>query len=754
MRQTFPFRDFKRKGGTDKLSAFPFPPNIAKELSKELTRTILQFLQTNYVWPQIQARRPYEDIWDRLLNMARATWKISDMNLTPDQRQSRAMQDKILNGVIKGDRAEVADTIIFDAVDRLSNLNHYISFRDELPVQFIDPKFRVHMYESEVYHPTKDFYLAANCWLKFNADNTDFYRHHWMTAKHNYTYGVCFAESTFVYKWENRPTIENGQHTEKPFLTKIGTTFKGISLRKLWINTSIPPFQMDLQPCPFYYDVVPRFAIVANAYHPEDNPFGYQNLDKLPKGQWKTGSTEYTAALTALTQYNPDLTFDALCRPEYDTELRWTMYPMLPLQKFTLQQINENETLQGLFNTQYKGVELPEGFSGEIYLFHEEFPLNRYIIELFGTSLVMGNVAIIRLQRNFYPNDCLPLYGSGQMTDYDSGAYPPAVGTILEDHYRQIVKAIGQFLDNKDILNDPPTLVQFASPANNHDLNKAGARIPVNGMNDVQDRKSFVDHTGTTPSFIEATRNQAKTATKAVDAVLGQAMGARTTATEAGNVFQTAMSGVTTDVNLYNHDISGGFAERVVFYTRDWVDADVINAVTGTDAFQIKDEHFYLNIGIATNAGSRFMESLTRQNHYRYILESAKNDPNIDSGVIWEALLTEWRIPGIRAIVKDQGYRSQILEATDQAIRTYMGDLVLVDPEQDHQLAIQVKLAFLKDRQSVYNTREDYVVNSPNIVEQIKQHQQFLYLQLLQQQANEPIQLPEGHIGEGNPTTV
>jgi hypothetical protein len=732
------------------LSTFPFPPNVAGDLSKEMRQAIVRWMLKNYVWPQIEARRPYEEIWNKMLSMARATWKISDCKLDEKGRAARAHQKKVLEGnASPGDKADVADTVIFDAVDRLTNLNHFISWKGDMPVQYQVPKFVRRPMESTWYSPSADLVDSANSWLQFCSNGTQFYRKHWMQARHHYTYGVSYAVSEYeqeITQVKRRDPQNPKQFIDRPELTKIGVSFEGISIRKLWLNTKLSPYHMEWQPCPFWYEEIPRFAIVANPYDAEQRPFGYANLDSLPQGQWLFGTTELSSLEDALKQLNPNTSLQSLANPVLDIELKWNFYPMLPLVQVPLTQ----EILDGIRDEAEAMKAVQRQY---IWDFDEDgskqYPLSRYVMEMFGVGLTSGQVEIIRLQENYYPHNSLPIYGSAHMPDYDSGQYSPAIGQILESHYTQLCVALNQFLDNKDLLNDPPVKIQVNSPSMNRDLHKKGAKNPVNSMNDYEDA-ALTDNTGTTTAFVQAVREQAQTSSKAVDAILGKAMGSRTTATEASNIFEAAMSGVTTDINLFNHDISGGYATRVWEYAGLWVDPDVLAAITGQYGFAIKPEHFLIRLDIDWAIGSTYIESMTRQTNYRYMLETGRGDPAVNTAYLWKQLLEEWGIPNADRIINDQGQMQQIQEANDQAASTYLGDLVMVDPDQQHDLAIQVKLAYLKDRKSVWNTNPKYAANAPMLVEQIKQHQMYLQLELLRQMAQAEAQGQPGMLGGGS----
>lgn len=701
------------------LSTYPFPDNVAGHpaMTKELRQTIFRWMLDKYIWPQIQERKSFEHGWDKLLQMARATWKLRGADLEDKTRLKRRRQKKILDRPIERgvdidmtERIEVSDTVIFDAIDRMTNLSHFISYKESLPVQYSIPEDMIFPYETPVYSPMSSLVKSANGWLKFNSQQQNVYRKDLMSTRHHFTYGCCFVNSEFVQKIEPVPR----RQPDKAFkmmleLTDIGITFEPMSIRKLWLNWRLPVDKMDYQACPFFFEQMPRFAIIANNYNPQLNPFGFMNQENLPTSQYLFGSSELESFMKAFEEKNGGSPGELLSA-EFATELLWTFYPMLPL-------IYDEEAQKFDFDE--------DGTKG--------IPMQRFITQTFGNNLCNGSQEIVRLQRNFYPNDSIPIYGSAHLPSLDDGAYPDAIGTILEGHYYQICKALMQFLENKDWANDPPTEVHVSSPAMSHDLNRKGHKIPVNSQNDIKRREPY-DLTQTTPMFLQMLRDQAKTSSKTVDAIMGKAMGSRTSATEATNAFQTAMSGVTTDVNIRSHDIHGGYATRVWDYTGRWVDPDVLAAITGSYGFQIKPEHLSIRLGLKWDCGSTFVETITRQSNLRYILESSIGDPSIDRAALWTELLTLWKFHNVRGIVNDGGRQQQIQFATEQTIQTYLGQQVIIDPDQDHLLAIEVKKSFLKDRKSVWNTTPQYVINGPNLVPQIVQHQLYYQLQIQMQQ--------------------
>lgn len=709
------------EGGT--ISTYPFPSNVAGQMDKAMRQEILGYMLQNYIWPQVMERQQFEHGWDKLYMMSRAAWKYLSVNDSEETRLKRSVLEKKADGTdletTVSERLEISDTLIFDTIDRLTNLNHFIGFKESFPCRYEMPEDMIFPYENGVYSPMSDLVKSANCWLKYNVNQHDIYRKYWMNSRHHYTYGMSIVESQFVQEIDPNAVRRDPKNPKAfisvPELTAIGVTFEPMSIRKCWFNWRIPIYDMKYQPCPFYFQQTPRFAIVANQYDAQLRPFGFENLKDLPKNTWLFGGQELDSYRKAFEIAHSDISLDGITRPEFQTQMLWTFYPMLPL---------------GVDASDPKNPKLVFDADGS-----KGVPFQRFIVQSFGNNLINGSQELLRVQRNFYPNDALPLYGSAHIPTLDDGIYSQPIGGLLEGHYMQCCKTLLQAIENKDWINDPPALVQSNSPAMTQDLNKKGAKIGVNSINDVKLREVY-DATGSTPALYELIRSQAQTTSKAVDAIMGKAMGSRTSATEASNIFQTAMSGVTTDVNMQAFDIAGGYATRLWEYTGRWVDLDILRQITGSFGFALRPEHLTLRLGLKWDVGSSFIDSMTRQQNIKFLLQSTQpGDPSINRAYLFEQLLNEWKFKDVRKIINDGGFEQQIQLATEQAILTYRGELVMPDPAQDHSIAMRVKTAFLADSNSRWNTDPATVINGPQLVRQIQIHQAYLQLQMQQQQA-------------------
>lgn len=692
-----------------------FPHNLVQFLPEDLQQKVLRYILENYAWPQVMERRQYEGMWDTVLSMARI--KMDKVDLSIDEASKAGETQASSNDVAStGTQVRVADSVVFDAIERLTDIHHFVSFKEGLPIQYNIPKYYDCRGEDGFYHPLRDKIQAANALLAWNFDNEDIYRKHAIVARHFYTYGIAFVSSEFQFIVQMiQRMYNNGRQAMVPEIMKIGTSFNPISIRKLFLNYRLNAFDMDYQPCPFYFDETPRFATLQNIYNPQTNPFGFLNLDKFmgEKISWLFSEPETVSQRNAIesmlqNQHFQDCTSGSLpniLKAEHSADAIWTYYPMIPLDPLTLDWMTR-----------------PDG---------TPVPMARYIVNSYGQNLA-GKQILLRLQRNFYPRDTLPLYGTSHMPDLDSGLYTPSLGYLLWNHYKEIVTCKNQYIANKDWINNPPAWVQVSSPAVNFDLTKAGTKIEVNGPNDFGWRAPY-DGTMSTVGMITMLREQAKTSTKSDDALMGKALGGRTSATEANNAFQASMSAVTTPINLFNFDIMGGYAIKVWEYTGTWFPPELLKRITGQMGMILTPEDLWTRIGLKWDIGSTYVESIVRQQNIRYMLESSMGDPTINRAPMWRALLEEWRFDTAAEWVNDGGFEREVFIATNQAINTFQGKQVIINPDQNHQIAMKVKTRFLEDTEGPFMSNPDYQQFAGKLVEQINIHQQFLMIQMHQQ---------------------
>lgn len=709
-----------------RLNVFPFPPNEASDMPENFRRKLVRFIVQKYAWPLVMARRAYEDKWDKMLAMSKA------QNNTSVKHRATSKVTSVRNlNIAKQESMEsemLSSTVIADSVNRLSALSYFICFKESMPGRFGKPVHFRDEVSTPHYTPVDDKIEAWNAWLAYNAEVANL-RLGWMkSSASRYTYGQSFVLSEFKFQIGKDFEWQNGQVGETKVLKRIGVSYEPMSIRRFWANPEIPIDSLHLNPCVFYYSMVNRADLTANAYNAETNPFGYTNLKpKTVIDNNHEMETAYKAMRSAIeTSYGSNISFRVLSNI-FKAELLWTFHCILPIARNKPNENSSEKDLQNLQKDEDGGWILDEDGSKGV-------PTSRFIVSLFGGNLISGDVDIVKFQRNFFPDELGPVYGSAIHPDTESGLYSSSPVSICEGAYDQLCKTLQQWLTNKELLNDPPSAVNVSSPAmhKKYDFGLPSAKIPVNSPNDVT-RLNIIDGSQAVPQVMDYLTDSIKTTTKTTDALLGKAMGARTSATEANNVFTTAMSSVTADIDGAVGGLFEPYARRVVRYSR-WLDPDLLKAVTGYYSIGISPDSHELQMAIPCNAGTRFIESLTLQSNLRYVLESSRGETGLNRPLLWTEILKAFGMRNISRLVLDNGMDHQVKLATTQAEKTYLGELIIPDPAQDHQIAIEVKLAFLKDKDSHWNQRPDARIAMGELVRQIGIHQS--HLQILQMQQN------------------
>lgn len=687
-------------------------PNLAdpKFLPLAKLQEIYLYMMNHYIMPQLMGRRSYEVLWDVLYDAYRMRLKIGDLKLTTDD--TKFLQKLIERAQSMGGQdVNITDSLIFDTVDRMANLTHFMMWKDGNPVQYNPLRTKATPGEDVFYSPTTEKYQAGNCLLEWFSGKSSVYRKTRTGSHDHFLYGISFVISNLVYRLE--------QQGQEVTLKNLDITYDPVSIRKVWINFMLPLSEMSKQPCPFWYDHCSNFAILQNEYDPVMNPFGYVNLDMLDERNYTAfagmGEESFMNALKARME-SAGQTINISQAEWRKVAAHWTFMPMLPLDP------NTGDWLK-----------YPDG---------KRVPFKRFIWEQFGTDIVEAKVVPIRLQDASYYGEELPIYGSTHLEDLDSAAYGLSICETLLNYQIELSTCRSQYIENKNLINNPPSWYTAGSIVGGdpNRINKPGSQIEVTGPNDFG-WMNPPDATGTTVSMCEHLRERAQTTSKAVDAIMGKALGGRTSATEAQNVFQAAMSGVTTDINLFNYDTVGQYAIRVWKWGTKWLDLDLLKEITGSYGLELTQADLSLNLSLKYDVGSSFIESIVKQQHIRYFLETGIRLPGIvDPGELLLQLADEVKISGLKKAIIPNGMEENIQEASMQAYDTYLDKQVILDPNQDHRIAIEVKTRFLKDTQSAWN--EEYgslpylnlpVSRAQAIAQQIQVHQNYLLVQQQQQ---------------------
>lgn len=695
-------------------------PNVAEGVFSQpkLQNEIWQFMLKEYIYPQLLARRPYEKLWDVLYDLYRMRLKINA--LTAKEDETKFIQTLLDRAATQGNQdVVITDSLIFDTVNSLSNLAHYISWKDGKPVQFGSPEDVVNPLRDMFYSPEKDKYKSTNATLSWALNKEDCLRKSREGYRDYFLYGFGYVFSDLYFRAEANPD-------GSVLLRDIGMSYVPLSVRKVFIDWRIPIENMKDQPCPFWFDICNTANIFANPYDPVLNPMGFQNMEKLldiPQfSTWFQGGEAWLSAVNSrLESMGMSITADISSYTK--VMAKWTFVPQLPFDSKT-----------GEFLVRADGV--------------TPVPYRRFILQAYGANVLSGETVFLRLQdvQDHY-DEMLPIYGGTHLGDLSSAAYSMSICETVIQAASQITELMNHAIENKKQINQSPAWIVVGSPAENSDVNKANEKIPVLSPNDFG-WKPTIDATQTTMQMCDGLRYNAQKTTKVTESILGQALGGRTTATEADNLFETSMSQIATDITLLNKAYHGGFGDRVWKMYGEWLDPDLTKLITGQYGFPLSAEDLQLRISLRTDVGSRFLTSKFKQGILREFIQLAMQSPYLDQAILLEEYTNEVGLPGIQRAIVDGGRQRQIEIAKVQTMSIYMNENSIINPQQDHGIAIEVKTRYLEDVGSEWNVRygdQQYMMLQwPNgmpvtrkqaLAQQIQIHQNYQLQQQMQQQA-------------------
>lgn len=653
--------------------------NIADKLTPQKEQEIWMYMLEQYIRPQIDARRPYERMWNLLYDAYRMRLKIEQMKLKEDEKQF--IQVLIDRMKAQGNHdMTITDSLIFDTVDRLSNLTHFISWKDGKPIQFGSPEDYMNPIEDLLYSPTEHKNKSQNAILAWNLAKEKAYKKSRLAYRDYYLFGFTYSLSDLYFKI-------GADNENRVFLQDIGVTYQPLSVRKVWIDWRMPISEMDQQPCPFWFDMVPIYNILRNPYEMAFNPMGYVNLDKAYEVCKATDWSSYfyggeswaegiKQRLESMGSTMSDTTYTKI-------KAKWVFLPMLPL---------DPQTGEFGEKTIKDGKKVP-------------IPFRRFIMEVYSHDIISNKIVMLRLQdvEEHYKGQ-LPLYGATHLEDLSSAAYSMSICEALINSACEITLCMNYALENKNLINNPPTQHVVGSPSLNADVNKPNAKVEVMAQNDFQWRP-VPDATQTTMGIANGIRDKAQATGRVTESIMGRALGGRTTAREAGNIFETSMSQITTDINILNDSSFGAHAERVYTAIARWLDPDLVKKITGSYGWPITDADLRLKYSLRTNVGTRYLTELRKQQEIQYMLQAAVQTPYLDQPTLWKEYVDVVGMPALKRAVIDGGRDREIAKAHEQVMKTYLDEIVIIDPGQNHELAVQVKTRFIEDTDSDWNTK-------------------------------------------------
>lgn len=789
-------------------------PTIGANLAEnqELAKAVAMHVSQRFFIPYLmQVERLYA-VWNRVDDLWRA--RLATVNQDKPISQKAADAPKEVKGIGTPDkndatRAKVSPAAAHKQIDAITNLGVALSFEGgELPVKAKKPKT---VYEHPLYNPTQQAVDSANTELEREAREIDLQRNYRVSFGTAVKYGHCFALVDFVRKIETvkmqyvlPPMIDAGLQLLIQLRFKhggpesdIGQDFMGrtivtfdvkvpavqhtrfipLDCSAVFIDEMIPCAPMERQPCPIVRMHINRWELESNPYDPQDNPFGWQNVDHAMKenGAHYCLSTpdEQELYSRCAKRWGMSDTMGGQ-RPEDTIKQLWTAYAMLSIDEATgklapdgwtecphcagqgkmktpIMETVPDEMVIGTFIQKQTGEqETPcphcQANPGKLRV-----PAKRYVVQMFGNLYAGGGVTVLRIQRNPTCKDKVPILYHAHLVEDTATSRPLSKSEVALSAYEQLATAHNQFLDSKSLtIRRPWVAIRDMVENPGQAFNAPDAKIWADDVDAVKraDATGY-DDTATLIPYIQMQEKEIQDIFGANDTVVGEISAGRRAASEITLADEGSKRPLVNQVDAYNRDMMGGWGQAALDNLEYWNDRDWMKKRTGRVAWGKLD--------LFTAVGEEVTRKQGLLNQGRYFLEMAANVPPLQP-VIPQLMESMFKAAGMDIDVTaiDQGMKKAQSDAFSIFTRI-MGEGIFEPPTQydPHQIYCEFFNQALSDMAADPDNywRVRAPQNIPLLMQRLAMQQQLLAQQqmmMMQQAIMEQQMLGNGPQGNGN----
>ena len=204
-----------------------------------------------------------------------------------------------------------------------------------------------------------------------------------------------------------------------------------------------------------------------------------------------------------------------------------------------------------------------------------DVPAQRYWATFIGD--INGDAVCIRLIRNPYFHCKVPHRLIHSHED-DNGCYHLSYASLLESYYWQATTNINQAIDNITLRTRAPWITD--GPVHTRDLTFKANKLIRTARGVRFETVAIPDTTNITIAMHDRIEAEANKTTGADDPIQGQALGARTSATEAQNVFDQAMKPIVNSLSYISDQLFPWMLEMDAELWRQYGDPKTVLTVT------------------------------------------------------------------------------------------------------------------------------------------------------------------------------
>lgn len=469
-------------------------------------------------------------------------------------------------------RAKVSASIFYQAVRRLANGANVATFpagADRLPVKAV---VKPNPYDATGKKAKKAMLaeavnqFALYCFTKAGIEgkrSDAYYR--------TYKYANFIAYTPWDYEVERRKRYE--QFNPNDIVS--GDDGLAVYVHKETGETSTQPHPYELKEVE--YDFVTKDHV---GFYPcriedvwlDDN---IDDLDRQPTLLWRTNLTRpeiWSMAKAGLWQ-NTDKITDTQAYQYFNEQAQTTQQRRADADKALASQEQTELYERWQCWMVLPKIEVKKGKGGKpSYLeWDQNAEPRRYLLELVGN--INDKAVVVRLCESPYWGNGVP-FVCAHSHDDDVGFYHRGLTELLEDNMVQETVAKGQLMDNRTLRNFRP-MKRMKGRVFNKDL-----RITANTVFDVTHPDALTqldipDNTATILPNLQYIRDDSEKIANTPKFMLGDAMGARTSATEFASIRDSSAAPSLNDYKNLNLQIWGGYMKKIMEYLPQFLSSDI-----------------------------------------------------------------------------------------------------------------------------------------------------------------------------------
>ena len=371
-----------------------------------------------------------------------------------------------------------------------------------------------------------------------------------------------------------------------------------------------------------------------------------------------------------------------------------------------------------------------------------------------GTAIgnsVNSKAVLVRLEPNRDPDDEIPIHVTNAMPDDNNRVYHISPAQIIRSNYSTECTLIGQIVDEGTSNLLAPDIIQAGAFPNQTEFRYDGKPWICEG----DPARSVKRHDGGNASqfaiqllsFIQDSSSKALNLDKSFQ---GESFGARTSASEAGNIYRSSSQPILAEIRYVMQDRETWRARKIMSYGSSFAKKEVLMQITddsGTvQMFELLGD-MNRSVDIEVNIVDEFENKVVQKQNLNEKMSIIAASPVLSQRVNMEELLRQWfevdKLPTGKLVVPPSDLDSDTIAEFENS-QFAQGVSIAPSPGQNDALHIAKHKAFMVRWSGLEPEELSAAGLNPRAIEFARIHVEQHQLQMQQGQQGGASPLPEG----------